>query len=296
MFKNLSVIKVAPVAGVDRKAFALSYLKQRLQESLTPWRGNININLEVPCGDGDIRPLVRYLRLLSFYIHAMVLEQAASGSTSLEVHVKFDNATNVTTVTNMANGKSSQLKPGSFQNLYPMQPLSLDFRASNTVMQLQSRHPNLQNPLELSQILEFYFSKTLAPAVILSHNENLLHDLTTILSQSDGVHGILDIDPSSYKMMKSLYDPTDTPNLRDDILQILHGDGPTSSNSRFVAIELKCNTTDAQLQIREIIEDTPSMTAFSTEKSALYKDGLIFCVYIKGELTPEISSRASLII
>jgi len=296
MFKNLSVIKVAPVAGEDREAFALSYLKQRLHESLTPWRGNININLEVPCGNGDIRPLVRYLRLLSFYIHAMVLEQAASGSTSLDVYVKFDHATEVTTVTNMTNGKSTQLKPGSFQNLYPVKPLSLDFRASNTVIQLQNLHPNLQNPLELSQILEFYFSKTLAPAVILSQNEDLLHDLTTFLAQSKGVDGILDINPSSYKMMKSLYDPTDTPNLRDDILQILHGDGPTSKNSRFVAIELKCNSVDAQLQIREIIEDTPSMTAFSTEKSALYKDGLIFCVYIKGELTPEIESRASLII
>lgn len=91
--------------------------------------------------------------------------------------------------------------------------------------------------------------------------------------------------------MKSLYDPNDTPNLRDDILTILHANEKSS-----VAVELRCHSTDAQLQIREIVEDTASMTAFSTEKSALYKDGLLFGVYIEGQITPEISSRASLII
>jgi hypothetical protein len=50
------------------------------------------------------------------------------------------------------------------------------------------------------------------------------------------------------------------------------------------------------MMIREIIEDNPSMTAFSSERSALYKEGLLFCVYVKGDITPEIASRASLVI
>ena len=96
------------------------------------------------------------------------------------------------------------------------------------------------------------------------------------------------IDPTQYKMMKSLYDPADTPNLRDDILKLGRG-------ARTV-VELKCLSRDAQLLIREMIEDTPSLTAFSTTKSALYKDGLFFCVYVEGEITPEIRSRATLIL
>ena len=59
---------------------------------------------------------------------------------------------------------------------------------------------------------------------------------------------------------------------------------------------LQCHSNDAQLCIREIIEDSPSQTAFSTSKSALYKDGLFFGVYVDGKITPELRSRASLII
>jgi hypothetical protein len=61
-------------------------------------------------------------------------------------------------------------------------------------------------------------------------------------------------------------------------------------------VELKCHSRDSQLCIREIIEDSPSMTAFSTSKSALYKSGLLFAVYVNGDITPEVLSRASIII
>ena len=65
----------------------------------------------------------------------------------------------------------------------------------------------------------------------------------------------------------------------------------------FVVTELLCSTIDDQLCIREILEDTPSMTAFSSSKSALYKEGLLFGVHIgSGEITPELRSRASLIL
>jgi len=315
MFKNLTVVKVAPVAGKDREAFSLSYLTQRVDESLvatpTSRKNVVNvINLDIPCGEGDIRPLVRYLRMLSFYIHALLVMRSkssiddGSASASSDVSVSFDASTNITTITAKNNGdqrtNTMQLKPGSFQNLYAITPPALDTRASNTVAELQKLHPNtIRNPMELSQILDFYFAKTLAPAVILSHNQQLIRDLVKLLSRCDGVHDISNIDPTSYKMMKSLYDPSDTPNLRDDILQILHNANSReqgSSVSISVAVELACPTTDAQLQIREIIEDTPSMTAFSTERSAMHKDGLLFGVFVDGDITPEIESRASLVI
>ena len=74
-----------------------------------------------------------------------------------------------------------------------------------------------------------------------------------------------------------------------------------------MVIKLNCHTSDSHMIIiireREIVEDTPSMTAFSSERSALYKDGLLFCVYVEGDMsnllsqyTPEIASRVSLVI
>lgn len=297
MFQNISVIKVAPVSGKDRIEFALSYLTQRVEESLsadptwTRGKGLVKVaQFDIAVGEGDTRPLVRYLRMLSFYIHALIL---SSKSPSIEVSVSFDATTNITTVT--SGEDKMELKPGSFSNLYAVTPPKLDPRASNTVAELQKVHPNLQNPMELTQILDFYFANTLAPAVIVSHDKQLVGDLVRLLAQSEGVQGINDVDPMNYKMMKSLYDATDTPNLRDDILDILRssGDGQGACS---VAVELVCKTTDAQLQIREMIEDTPSMTAFSTEKSALKKDGLLFGVFVDGAITPEIKSRASLVI
>jgi hypothetical protein len=162
------------------------------------------------------------------------------------------------------------------------------------VVELQKRHPNLKDPSELSQILGFYFARTLSPVVILSRNKELISDLTAVIARLEGVEVIRNIDPSSYKMMRSLYDPSDAPNLRDDILQ-LQRDGGGQSQA-LVTIELACRTRDSQMIIREIIEDNPSMTAFSSERSALYKDGLLFCVHVERAITPEIASRASLLI
>lgn len=305
MFKNLSVVKVDPVTGKEREAFSIAYLKQRVKESLASsakgGKKQIVINqLDIPCGEGDIRPLVRYLRMLSFYIHALVTNSKDDDFPCVEVSVSFDASNGVTTVSTENNGNersSLQLKSGSFQNLYPITPPpTLDSRPANIVAELQkSNLTSLQNPSELLQILGFYFAKTLAPTVIVSHKRQLIGDLVKILSESNGVRGIHGIDPACYKMMKSLYDAHDTPNLRDDILQILHDDVPGAA-STCVAVELVCRTADAQLQIREIIEDTPSMTAFSTERSALQKDGLFFGVFVEGEITPEIKSRASLVI
>lgn len=295
MFRNIKCVKVAPICGKDRQAFAFSYLAQRVREFGNE-RVNANIiNLGIPCGEGDLRPLVRYLRMLSFYIRSLVLRSKSKCNDGAvrDVSVSFDEPSEITTITvNNGDGEQmQQLKPGSFENLYVITTTSRDTKGSTIAMRLLELHPNLQHAAELSQILDFYFTRTLAPAVILSQNQSLIKDLIRLLSSLDGVHGIEDVDPLSYKIMRSLYDPSETPNLRNDILEIIQTDGAAS-----VAVELLCRSKDAQLQIREIIEDTPSMTAFSTKKSALRKDGLMFGVFVEGEITPEIRSRASLII
>jgi hypothetical protein len=175
---------------------------------------------------------------------------------------------------------------------------------------------------ELSTVLDFWLGGALAPTVILStravviqtimktiqeclsisskdeddHNNGVEYDYENGRGDGyDNVHCIHNIDASCYKMMKSLYDPRDTPNLRDDILKIGGGVGSIAT-AALVAVEIKCPSTDDQLCIREIIEDTPSMTAFSSNRSALYKTGLLFGVHVEGSITPELYSRASLIL
>ena len=145
---------------------------------------------------------------------------------------------------------------------------------------------------ELALVLDFWLVGTLAPAVIVSSDKNTIESIVAAAGGVEGdVHCLPPVNVAHYKMMRSLYDPSGTPNLRDDILALTR-DRP---NAR-VVIELHCENTDAQLAIREIIEDTPSMTAFSSEKSALQKDGLLFCVYVQGGATSELRSRASLLL
>lgn len=282
------MVQMTSVGGQDRALFANSYLAQRVNDSLASWKGKLALSLNVPLGEGDTRPLVKYLRMLSFYIQALVVKSQFVGH--IDVSVTFDDMTNTTNVITSV-GENIQLKASPCGNIYATAPTALDSRATETVQSLHKRHPDLKSPSELCQILDFYFAKTLAPAVVLSNNKQLVEDLMKLLSHSKGVKAILDVDPSSRKIMKSLYDSSDTPNLRDDIIDMTRGNADA-----LVAIELMCNNTDAQMQIREIIEDTPSMTAFSTERSALCKDGLFFGIYVNGPVTPEIKSRASLVI
>ncbi len=63
-----------------------------------------------------------------------------------------------------------------------------------------------------------------------------------------------------------------------------------------VGIDVEAKTVDSQIKIRELTEDTPSMVAFSTYRSALWKKGLFFVISLDEVLTPELNSRASLVI
>lgn len=290
MFQNLVCVEMIAVSGEDRVRFANSYFLQCLQDRLPQFiLGNCTLCLDIPLGIGDTRPLVRHLRMLAFYTCSTL----AITSQLLHIHVSIVKKSDSYKIS--ANGiQSMELKIGSMGNIIPSKQRTFDPRTMLAIEKLRSRQLGAVGasvPLnleELSIIFDFWLAKTLAPAVILSKDRSLIKSIFASTKKIVDVRCIEHVNSSEYKMMKSLYDPSDTPNLRDDILQF----GPES----LVSVELHCETVDAQLCIREIIEDTPSMTAFSTEKSALHKSGLLFLVYIHEEITPELRSRASLIV
>jgi hypothetical protein len=283
MFQNLKSVEAIAVSGKDRMDFASQYLLQTVKDRFNDHHSLCKIALDVPIGEGDTRPLVRHLRMLAFYVCTLIAD-TAKDARSIEVSVvqKGDHCWI------MAGKDSLELKLGSMENLYPVTSQIFDPRTRAMMARLKNTLSSNWFTSELTTIVDFWLAGTLAPAVIVSNDAVKVKAIVEAARLIQDVQCIADVDASEYKMMKSLYDSTGTPNLRDDILQFGKG--------AFVAVELLCESVDAQLCIREIIEDTPSMTAFSSEKSALYKSGLLFAVYVDGEITPEVESRASLVI
>jgi hypothetical protein len=306
LYQYLEPIEMIPISGADRCQFAESYLVQCLVDSLETndcadiSTGNISLDIITSDSDGDTRPLVRQLRMFAFYLRKLIrndIVQKKGGQViikGIQVSRKEDNC--YLTVESKIDGgttsrKSSQhLKTGSLSNWYPIGPFIFDSRVESVSKKLKLMVEDAAATItELAVILEFWFSMTLAPAVILSRDKKVIQQLMdAIASIGDDVHCIRNINTPTYKMVKSLYDPKDIPNLRDDILKFGRG--------ALVAVELNCPTEDSQLCSREMIEDSPSMTAFSTTKSALYKSGLLFAIHVEGEVTPEVMSRVSFVL
>mmetsp|Transcript_17032 Transcript_17032/g.25332 ORF Transcript_17032/g.25332 Transcript_17032/m.25332 type:complete len:400 (-) Transcript_17032:449-1648(-) len=289
MFSNLEVIHMKAVEGEDRFDFAKTYLKQCAQDALGK---AISINcLSIPIGAGDTRPLVRHLRMLSFFVCSLdgKASRYEAPERTGEASVNFDAKTRLTTV--CVENESVCLRLGSFDNLYRIDQGIVDYRAEKAISLLKNYHINNGKLayVDLAQILDYYFGKALAPVVVVSKDANIISNLCQAVGAQNDVHLLSGKKVNEIKIMKSLYDPSDTPNLRDEILN--YGEGS------FVVTELLCSNVDDQLCIREILEDTPSMTAFSSSKSALYKEGLLFGVHIgSGDITPELRSRASIVL
>lgn len=280
MFEYLETVDMAPVSGDDRLQFANTYLRQCIKDNFSELNPKFDITLDIAVGEGDTRTLVKYLRMVSFYICSLVTKSVRYDCT-IEARVKQKGLECMI----FAGGESIELKLASLGNLFPSKLRLHDPRIHEVMVSLKN---TLSSVDEVSIILDFWFAKTLAPGVIVSTDRNKIVGLIDAVSTLQDVFCIRNVNASSYKMMKSLYDPNDTPNLRDDILKFGRGAN--------VAIEIECPSTDDQLCIREIIEDSPSMTAFSTAKSALFKEGLLFAVHVCGEITPEVRSRASFIL
>jgi hypothetical protein len=225
--------------------------------------------------------------MLSFYLCDLVPESMLASGTIVASIVQ-----NAASCKISVEAESIQLKLGTNDLLFPVTPQTFDRRTSIAIDGLRTVLGEDQSLdySELSIIVDFWLSGTLAPTVIVSKDAAKVKCFVAAMGALYDAYHIPRIDSGKYKMMKSLYDGKDTPNLRDDLLRAGAGKGG------LVAIELVCEDADAQHCVREMIEGTPSMTAFSTEKSALQKAGLLFGVFVNGEITPEVASRATLIL
>jgi hypothetical protein len=242
MFQNLCIVEIKAISGEDRKKFANSYIRQCIRDRFSDLNPTCSVELDIPFGKGDTRPLVRHLRMIAFYICALVGDSTKRGGVVEASVMQKDGACHVKT------GKESvELKLGSLDNLFPLTPQVYDPRVRQAISVLHEKLPEVLHFSELSIILDFWFARTLAPAVVVSKDPTKIKTLVQAIGTLKDVHYISDVDAGEYKMMKSLYDPNNTPNLRDDILKFGRGS--------YVAIELQCPTTDSQLCVREIIED-----------------------------------------
>ena len=299
LYQSLLTVEMSAITGSDRCQFAKSYLRQCLLDSLGPNRLDIsteNMHLDISAGSGDTRPLVRQLRMYSYYLGKLVENEFAEEKGSVmvkSIRVVQSEKSCILTMKGHVDEEDirtiqQNLKIGSLGNWFPTGTFKFDPKIESA-MEMLGKLVDANKAAELAVILEFWLSATLAPAVILSRDRSFVKCLmSAIHCMGDGIHSIRNVDASTYKMIKSLYDPKEMPNLRDDILKFGAG--------AFVATELNCPTADSQLCIREMIEDSPSMTAFSSTKSALYKSGLLFAIYVEGDITPEILSRVSIVI
>ena len=147
-------------------------------------------------------------------------------------------------------------------------------------------------------MLDFFLLESLAPAVVVCTSapnaqqtaDALLDVLSDALGGESAIGMIRDVDVTEVKMNRSLYDKRDTRSLRDEILD-LRASVPRA------AVELICPTSESELLIREMVEDSPSLVAHSVHKRILHKDGLLFVVRLGSEdVTPELRSRASVVL
>ena len=301
MFQNLKVLKTTPLSGDDRQDFARTFIRHCVSDRLIGGEGKCgpswDIDLKIPTGQGDIRILVRELRALSLFVGKMLLEGVIHGATSSCGVAKITHDEKAGLIIIDAGGQTVRLRRGMLgSTFYPILDneglISYhDSRADSTMKELRrlSRQPGHSSAtFELGHVLDHYYTGALAPAVVVSKDAKLINDIVEALSLQKNVNVISGIDPDDHKMIRSLYDPVGSPNLRDDIMKFGRGS--------LVVVELTCKSKNAQLLIREMIEDTPSRSAFSSNKSALEKDGLFFAVHITDDLNPEIRSRASIIL
>lgn len=233
-------MEMTAVSGDDRRDFARAYVQQCVQDRYANLAPECSVELDIPVGEGDTRPLVRHLRLLAFYICSLVTDSVSVGSRIVAKIAKTQTGTYVVT----SGNHSIELKTSSLQNLLPVAPRMFDSRVGIAVEGLRESYKGDETGIlnrmdEISQIFDFFFAKTLAPAVVVSNNAELIKKLVALVGAQEDVKMISNVDPKNYKMMKSLYDPSDTPNLRDDILKF--------GRDAFVAVELECHSKDAQL-------------------------------------------------
>jgi len=285
------------ITGAQSIEFARVYLEHLLQS----WLPSLGLKIRyrnLESGNQDTRKVVRRVRMMAFHGKLMIEAMGADSVESACV-VTFDHSESECKIS--CSGKNRRLiclRVGERGNLFPSHDTgTVDRRSAEASRQL-NKHPLLVtsqfSPFlsEFGSILDCWLHRVLSPTVFVSKNRDLTTAVVqTLKTSTDGVSFILNVNASFYKMAKSLYDDqhgtVSSANLRDDILSA-QGD-----DRGLVVVELLCPSIDSQMLVRELIEDTPSMTAYSTSKSALHKSGLFFIVHVDGDVSPEIESRAS---
>jgi hypothetical protein len=319
MFQQLCVVPMHAISGQDRANFAKQYVSHCLVEKGWTADETASIILNINVGEGDTRRLVRQIRMIAFYLNNLKhnMQTEMSKVVVSQVH---DDGGYIIQGGDGATTTMVELQKSDHGNLLAKTTTTTTTTATSLCCRIDHETAtSIANQLhfstakdELTTILSFWLENTLAPTVIVTqngpvHQTLVLALLDTSNTANSNVKVIPSVDASQYKMMKSLYDDccSATNNLKDDIMALGGGDsgggartlGDNNDPSCFVAVELICPTIDSQLCIREMIEDSPSQTAFSSNKSALHKNGLLFVVLIQGDIiTPEIRSRASLIL
>ena len=292
MFRNLHSVEMKAITGSERQDFAMAYFRHCLRERLS--KGDIFNpsldaqiqNLDFPSEhSNDTRPLIRYLSFLAFHVSRMVEGKEPS---TLKISVQKDGDSHFKVSVNETCMSFVRTSSG---NLMPRSPAILQYGHTRTVFESLRKLPG-KDPAgiqELGLLVEAWLQKVLAPVVVLSSEQSQLDQFSLALEEclKNQATWIRNINAATYPLIKSLYD--DTPNLRSDILT-------AQQKNSFVVIEVTCPTLDDQLLMRELLEDSPSRTAFSTAQSALYKEGLLFLVHTPDEISPEIQSRASFVI
>jgi hypothetical protein len=113
------------VDGKHRSDFAHSYKNQCIQDRLAEKVSPV-LELNFPLGEGNTRPLVHNIRMLAFFICALLgdaREESSSGP--FTVHGKITQAENSRSCTVGIAGKSIDLWLGTMDNLFPAASLML---------------------------------------------------------------------------------------------------------------------------------------------------------------------------
>jgi hypothetical protein len=135
--------------------------------------------------------------------------------------------------------------------------------------------------MSMAVALLYLFQQVLIPTVVCMRTAGLLAPFHKIIQESAAVLGHeiiqLSFDLRIWKVRRSLVDHPSTKNIRDEILRekAMHPAAFIIINLHLVGNSSE-DIREEEYGIRDLIEELPSSTTFSTEQSAMRKDRLLF--------------------
>ena len=294
-FSALQPLLVAPLDREERTLFAEAFFRAQLPRgaALGAFRPRLP-------REGDLRPVVRKLRVLAGWARHLCGADAAEVCVTPELERSAESKTPVSDALRVAAGAAHVvLEERAHHNLVPSRGERRGAEGAAVLGRLRRRCGGDAQRFEgLQAVLDDFFAGAIAPCVVLCASKEDAGAVADAIEAEAAVEGIRGVDALRYRMARTLYDKQGAPNLRDDILR-LKGCSSAFEASRGAAevcVEVHASCREAQLCIREMAEDTPSMTAFSSKRSVLRKDGIVFVISCATPITPELLSRASYVV